>query len=205
MKIGIVAGAHKPLHLGHFRLIELASRENDVVRVLTSTADRSRPGELSISANDMSRVWELTKEILPSNVTVEFVKNPVRAVFEKVGRAEESKTFDDSYSIYSDVTDAAERYSLAQLKKYFPDMCERGLVSVRAVERTETADVSGTRVRRAIRDFDYEEFEKMVPREIASQVWDILSKKNHETSPLTKKIESTMREFIEMIVEDSSL
>jgi len=194
--IGLIAGSYKPYHAGHAAIIELAARECDEVHLYVSVSDRARKGELPILGADMAMLWKATIEkTLPQNVKVTYGGSPIGNVWKELGAANEAQSQDD-YVIYSDPVDLAENFQERLLNKYCGDLYSRGHVRLRPVDRANTVEVSGTKMRELLAKGDKESFVKFLPKGIdADLVWDTLLKsanslpKKPEKAPSQKPAE----------------
>lgn len=73
-RVGFYPGAFKPLHSGHWRVIERASRECEVVVIVVSEADRQ-----DVAHSVMFRAWrDIFGAKLPGNVILRFSKSPLQ-------------------------------------------------------------------------------------------------------------------------------
>lgn len=170
MKIGIVAGSFKPLHVGHFNLITRASQECDSVHILASVSDRGR-----VTGRKMRQVWmEHIISVLPKNAKVEFCSNPIRRTWEYMGWANKSDS-DDVFYLYSAPEDVNKNFPSEVLRKYVNRLYEGSQVVMVPVTRSGEFDVSGTQVRKYIEQHDRDAFIRCLPSCIdRDAVWDIL-------------------------------
>ncbi len=184
-RVGLVPVSGKPYHAGHHFLVEKAASENDRVILFVSTSDRVRKGEYPIFGSDMEKVWQQELEkIMPSNVTVEYGGSPVRKVYELIGDACKLSGVEETYVVYSDPTDTAQNYPQSQRDKYMQPLCDAGQVIFAAEENPTSVtrgsgspDVSGTKLRQALEDNDFDTFSAGMPQGVnARNVWDILTK-----------------------------
>ncbi len=184
-RIGLVPVSGKPYHAGHHFLVLKAAGENDRVTLFVSTSDRVRKGEYPIMGKDMEKVWKQELEsIMPANVTVEYGGSPVRKVYEMIGNACKIDGVDETYVVYSDPTDTAQNYPQSHRDKYMQPLCDAGQVVFAAEEDPESVtrgsgspDVSGTKLRQALEDNDFETFAAGMPAGVNSEnVWSILTK-----------------------------
>ncbi len=177
MKIGLVPMSAKPYHAGHDGLVRLAAQENEKVKVFVSLSDRKRPGEIPIMGSDMSAIWKGHIEpSLPSNVEVQYVPNPVQAVYKEIGDDNVANS-ENTYKLYSDPTDLSQNFPEKSLVKYAGNLYSRKRIIPRAVQRTETVDVSGTKMRQYLEAGDEKSFIKNMPKGVNGKaIWDILKK-----------------------------
>ena len=176
--IGLVPMSAKPFHQGHFMLIERAATECDEVYVFGSLGDRKRSGEVPIVGSTMDMIWHRYLEgIMPHNVDVEYVKVPVRAVYEHLGEAEESGSTSD-FAIYGDPTDVEANFPPARLVKYCPRLISAKKITNIGVNRTSTFDVSGTRMREMLAQNNKRGFTAALPDPLSpkarGEIWSAL-------------------------------
>jgi hypothetical protein len=183
-RVGLVPVSGKPYHAGHHFLVEKAASENDKVILFVSTSDRIRKGEFPIKGADMQKVWQQELEkIMPSNVTVEYGGSPVRKVYDLIGGACKLSGVEETYVVYSDPTDTAQNYPQANRDKYMQPLCDQGQVLFAAEENPESVtrgagspNVSGTKMRQALQDGDFNIFAADMPTGVNAQnVWNILT------------------------------
>ena len=205
--IGLVPLSAKPYHAGHHALVTMAAEQNDKVVVFVSTSDRKRTGEFPISGADMERIWkEEIERILPSNVTPVYGGSPVRNVYETLGEANEVGGA-EKYTIYSDPEDTELNYPVCNRIKYFPDLYESGMVSCAAETSPEsvtrgagTPDISGTKMRAALDNNDFETFAAGMPEGIdARRVFDILQQ---EPIQEQKKTFTLLYSLVEQVLDE---
>ena len=152
--IAIVPVSAKPYHAGHDGLVRIASKENDEVHLLVSITDRSRPGEMKIDGGTMFGIWkDYIENTLPTNVK-DFINYtftaPVTKVYEELKNAELQGS-QDIYTIYSDVDDI-RKYTDENLKAAAPIMFAKEQILLRGIKRSETVNVSGTKMRELLED-----------------------------------------------------
>jgi len=163
--------AGKPVHAGHWQLIKLASIENDVVELFVSTGDRE-----NIAGSTMKEVWErfLTPS-LPTNVVLSFVKVPVKSVYDRIGAAE-ARREQDEYFIYSDADDIL-KYKSKSLLKEAKNTFEEGRIHLRGISRLETTNVSGSELRKLLRENSKKKFIALLPGDVkhnGEAIWKLL-------------------------------
>tara|TARA_Y100001970_G_C14252213_1_gene872690 strand:+ start:4581 stop:6509 length:1929 start_codon:yes stop_codon:yes gene_type:complete len=183
-RVGLIPVSGKPYHAGHHYLVERAAEENEEVILFVSTSDRKRKGQFPILGSDMERVWkEELEQIMPSNVSVVYGGSPVQKVYEEIGAACEIEGVEETYVVYSDPTDTAQNYPERNRDKYMQPLCDQGQVIFAAEENPEaftrgsgSPNVSGTKMREALQDGNFEEFASGMPAGVNAQnVWSILT------------------------------
>lgn len=196
MKIALVPMAAKPYHAGHDGLVRIASNENDEVHLFVSTSDRKRPGELPILGSTMQQIWvNFIEPTLPQNVIVYYGGTPVSKVYKELENAESSVSKDE-YTVYSDVEDIL-KYSDEKLEKSAPIMFSNGQIMTRGISRSETVQVSGTQMRKFLKDGDEENFILLLPSEVqrhGKSIYNML--KNDFIS------ESLIRKYVKTLLEN---
>ena len=179
MKIGLLGMSGKPVHAGHWGLIQIAARENDELHLFVSTSDRKRPGEMPIYGADMKRIWnEFLEPSLPSNVDVTYGGSPVGHLYQELEQAEQEGS-EDTFQIYSDKEDIL-KYTDASLGKVAPTLLDAGQIVRRGVDRNETVNVSGTKMRALLNAGDVEGFARFLPPAVqahSGEIIDILRRK----------------------------
>lgn len=170
-RIALVPMSAKPYTAGHDHLIRTAASECSEVHVYTSLGNRARPGEIPILGDDMKRIWsEHIAPILPRNVTIHFVVQPVKSTW----KALEAWDGTSKMVLYGDPDDMVMNFPDERLNKYAAQAHEAQMIMRRPVSRTEMP-VSGTAVRNSIANDDFQTFESFMPAGInAEAIWDIL-------------------------------
>jgi ATP sulfurylase len=175
-KIGLIPMSGKPVHAGHWKLIQLAAEENDEVRLFVSLSDRKRPGEVKITGAGMMKIWhQFLEPALPGNVSVVYGGSPVRHVYEDLENAE-AEDSDDTFQIYSDKEDIL-KYTDASLGRAAPNLFASGQIIRRGVDRNETVNVSGTKMREMLSKGNVKQFAALLPppvQENAQEIIDVL-------------------------------
>lgn len=177
MRIGLIPASGKPVHAGHWGLIEIAANENDEVKLYVSLSDRKRPGELPILGSAMQQIWqEYLEPNLPGNVEVTYGGSPVGNLYAELESAE-AEGSRDTYVIYSDVEDIL-KYTDQALSKSAPKLFKRGKIERRGVKRTETVNVSGTKMREYLAAGKVKAFGRFLPppaQPFAKEIIEILT------------------------------
>jgi hypothetical protein len=179
--LGLIPIAGKPLHIGHWKLIEKAANENDRVIVYTSSSDRIKKGEFPIKGDDFVKLWsDVFIPSLPKNVKVKFVDSPVRAIMHELAWLEQRLTQDaadmPTINLYSDKDDVEINFKDEDLKKY-PALLAANKIKKIGVERTATVNVSGTKMREFLMNNDKESFLKNLPpvgNKDKEEIWNTL-------------------------------
>lgn len=202
--IALIPIAGKPLHLGHWKLVEKAANENDNVVVYTSSSDRLRKGEFPIYGDDFVQIWsDILIPALPKNVKVRFVDSPVRSVMHELGWFEQRLTQDAAsvpvINLYSDKDDIETNFKQEDLNKY-PALLQAGKINKIGVERTSTVNVSGTKMREFLQNNDKESFLKNLPpvgNKDKEEIWNILSSRR----PAEVKENNPYAQFIAEVID----
>lgn len=185
--LGLIPIAGKPLHIGHWKLIEKASQENDSVVIYTSTSDRVKKGEFPIKGDDFVNFWtDIFLPTLPKNVRAKFVDSPVRAIMHELQWLEQSLVQDKqnvpNVNLYSDKEDVETNFKDEDLKRY-PKLLASGKIKKVGVDRSTTVDISGTKMREFLQNGDWESFFRYLPpvRNIDKEtIWNTLNKHKSE-------------------------
>lgn len=195
-RIALVPISGKPVHKGHWGLIEIAAKENDVVHLYVSTSDRIRKGEIPIYGADMKKIWDTYLEpALPSNVIVEYGGSPVSNLYKELENAEEIES-NDVYVIYSDVNDI-KKYSDSILSKVAPTLSLNGQIKRRGISREETENISGTEMRVMLSSGNVKDFAKLLPEPIqkkSKEIIGILQRKSIRENLLRKYVKLISRQ-----------
>jgi cytidyltransferase-like protein len=177
MILGMIPMAAKPIHNGHWLLIERASKECDAVIVLTTQKDRKRKGEYTVYGNLMMLVWDAIQIFFPKNVSVSFVKQPWGSIYNIIDAKESEEPGINSYKIFCG-PDMVEEH---KFDKYYPDLYSNGIIEVVYPSERYCDDLSGKLMRQALSDGDYLYFTKNLPHilsdEVKNHVWTTLSTK----------------------------
>jgi len=177
--LGVVPMAGKPVHDGHWKLIELASKENQRVIVYVSDKGRIKKGEYSITGEQMIEVWnDVLSKYLPSNASIKFVDSPVANVRYLLSDLNTDPEDAPVTKIYSDVEDI-QNYDVDALKSKYPELYTAGKIQLRGVERTSTTNISGTKMREFLQNNDKQSFFNYLPQSLSASdkqiVWNILT------------------------------
>ena len=181
--IGLMPGSYKPLHAGHYAVIQLVAKENDRALLFVSTSDRD-----NVSGQAMAKIWkEQIEPTLPDNVEVTYGGSPVGNVWKTLGEADKAGST-DTFVIYSDDVDVEANYPDDMLIKYAPDLFGSGQIVRRPVKRSSTVNISGGKMREFLASGDKKSFLKYLPKQIdGNAVWDTLLSFTPVKKALTKK------------------
>lgn len=175
--LGLVPMAGKPVHLGHWKLISLASKENNNVVVFISDKDRIKKGEYPITRNQMVQIWnEILKSHLPKNVKIKFVDSPVAAVRYMLLDLDKDANESPTINIYSDVDDI-KSYDSDEFKSKYKNLFNLNKINLKGIERSSTVNISGTKMREYLQNDDKNSFIKNlpdIPQSDKEKIYDIL-------------------------------
>ena len=145
----------------------------------------------------MTGIWkDLIEPTLPGNVRVEYGGSPVKKVWEVLGQASQAGS-PDIFAIYSDPTDIAQNYPSARLEKYAGSLYAKDQIILRAVERSETVNVSGTKMREWLASGDMRSFVRHLPKGIdGAEVWKRLGGR----PPKKPTAEGLLRAFVRLLL-----
>ena len=176
-RIALIPVSCKPFHVGHDALIRLACSECDEAIVFVSTVDRVRKGEFPIKFNTMRKLWdEVILESLPDNMILQFVPNPVIAVYAFIGvRNMDPLVSSESLVIYSDTEDMDHNFPESNMVKYSATLVKERKIIRRHVPRNTTVNVSGTQMRAWLMHGNKERFFAHLPCGMDGEaVWSAL-------------------------------
>ena len=176
--LGVYVVAGKPIHEGHWQMIGKASKECDEALIVTSVAGRDE-----MQAGVMVKAW---KRVLFSQFEIDYPnarliitdKSPFIIAIEEMKKAKDDF---DKLIFYSDDNDAI-KYS-----KSIPRLLEDPEIvskfTLRGVSRSETIQISGTKMRELLKLDDKESFDAYAPQTLSQamkdEYWRIL--KNPES------------------------
>jgi hypothetical protein len=185
--------AVKPLHKGHWAIIEQAARDNDKVFLIVSAKSRESGG-VEISGSDMIKIWKRYLEpILPQNVDISYSGEPVgdtRGAIRAYANDPEV-----SFRLYAGEDDKA-RFDPASLEKYYPIQYASGRIEpvfVKNVELPGGGRISGTYMRELLANGDEGNFKSLLPDNLDDQSKDSIWKTLYRPQMIS---ESSIRYFI---------
>ena len=188
-RVALVPMAAKPYHAGHDGLVRIASSECDNVHLFVSVGDRVRPGEIPIYGKDMLLIWtNYIEPSLPGNVDVQYVTVPVQSVYADIEEAESVGDTETVFVIYSDNEDIL-KYKPATLSKSAPSLYANDQIELRGVDRNETVNVSGTKMREYLATGDTKKFAEFLPpgiRQHSQEIIGILNRNLQESTRMLK-------------------
>lgn len=170
--VALYPGKFKPPHVGHFSVVEKASKIADKVIIIMSNISKDE-----FTAEESMKVWELYKDILPNNVQIVISgkSSPVSEVFDIV---KDKST--DFLVLYG----KGERSRYASIErdreKYF---------NVDIVDAGTFDDLHATDLRKFIRNKDLENIQKFLPANIdAKKVLNIYSQNDFKPGPMVHEM-----------------
>ena len=175
ISIGIFVVAGKPVHAGHWQMINLAASECDEALIITSTAGRDE-----LPAGVMIDAWKAVLEPqfhrdFPNATLVISSESPLSLA---VGKMRELKSMVNKFVFYSDDEDAQGKYSLSKLSDTIRDPSVIEKLEQRPVPRSQTVQISGTEMRKFLNSDDRQSFDRFVPQTLSSEMkekyWKIL-------------------------------
>lgn len=179
ISVALLPLSAKPLHSGHFSLIQMAAQENDSVILFVSLSDRERPNETIIRGSDMALIWKNhLSNIMPANVNVVYLvdESPIKRIYKVLGSVDPFGN--DKFIIYGDPDDISINFSESAIKKYLNDFHGNGRLEFRKIPRTHTVDISGTKMRQWLEDGNMSDFIKHLPPGVDTlAIWQILRKR----------------------------
>ena len=150
--IGIFPLSGKPVHDGHWKVIEKMSNENDYGILLVSVKDRIKKGEFPICGEAMFKIWQtylINK--LPKNIIFKIVDSPFNSVFKEINLFGNLKK-NYYINVYSDTED---------IQKY--DKIESDKIKLCGIRRNETVNISGTQMRSFLKVGNENNFKMYLP------------------------------------------
>jgi REP element-mobilizing transposase RayT len=177
--LGVIAIAGKPIHVGHWKLIQLASQRNERVLVYLSEKDRINKNEFPIYGKQTVQIWnEVYKKYLPPNVKFKFVDSPVGHVRYLMEELDNNSENAPNFTIYSDDVDITD-YKIDELKIKFPRLLSLNKLTLKGISRKSLIDISGTHMRELIRNGNIKTFFSYLPPELTTDecqyIWNILN------------------------------
>lgn len=169
----------KPVHIGHWKMIQIASERNDKVFLIVSTKDREDDELGYVSGIKMMHVWkQILIPLLPENVEIIFCESPVLEVRHRLENFEKDSSLFDvvKFSIFTDDKDA-HTWKYENLLEIAPNLAKKRRVWSIGVPRSSTVKVSGVEMRSWIRKGDKKRFFANLPpvsQEQKEKIWEIL-------------------------------
>jgi hypothetical protein len=173
--LGIFVVSGKPIHDGHWKVIDIATKECDEVLVITSTAGRDE-----LPAGVMIDAWRVVLEPqfhrdYPNATLLITSESPVSLAIDKM---RELKNIVSSFIFYADDEDIRGKYSPDRMSAAIKDPVAIEKLRPRAVPRIETTQISGTRMREFLKNDDRNSFDNFVPHSLSPEMkekyWKIL-------------------------------
>lgn len=173
--LGIFVVSGKPIHDGHWRVIDLATKECDEVLVLTSTSGRDE-----LQPGVMIDAWRAVLEPqfhrdYPNATLLITSESPFGLAIDKM---RELKDIVSEFIFYADDEDIRGKYSQDRMSAALKDQTAIEKFRPRMVPRSETAQISGTKMREFLKNNDRENFDSFAPHtlspEMKERYWKIL-------------------------------
>jgi hypothetical protein len=169
ISIGIFVLAGKPVHEGHWQMISRASRECDEALIITSTAGRDE-----IPSGVMIDAWKAVLEPqfhrdYPNATLIITSESPLDIAIDKMRQL---KDVVSKFVFYSDDVDASGKYSQQKMAERIRDPGAIAKLQQVAVPRSETVQVSGTKMREFITTNDKGSFDRYVPQTLSQEMKD---------------------------------
>jgi hypothetical protein len=175
ISIGIFVVSGKPVHAGHWGMIDLASRECDEALIITSTSGRDElPPGVMIDA------WKAVLEPqfhrdYPNATLIITPESPLQLAIDKMRQL---KDVVSKFVFYSDDEDARGKYARDKITDMLRDPIAASKFQQMPVPRSETVQISGTQMRQFMAADDRASFDRYVPQtldqEARDKYWSIL-------------------------------
>ena len=172
-KLGLYVVAGKPVHLGHWKVIDKISKENENVILFISTSDRDK-----ISGKDMFEIWlDYLIPILPKNVHCIFSDTPMQELMHLIDFCNSHKNllYLELITVYADDIDILSLKNNDRLAKDF--------IKFIGIKRQDTVDISGTLMRQFLDNNVKESFLNYLPPvglEHKYKIWNKLKNELYE-------------------------
>ena len=169
ISIGIFVVAGKPVHVGHWQMIDLVRSECDEALIITSTAGRDE-----LPAGVMIDAWKAVLEPqfrrdFPNATLIISPESPLSLAVDKMRQL---KDVVSKFVFYSDDEDARGKYAPAKMADNIRDPVVIEKFEQRPVPRAQTTQISGTVMRQFLAENDRESFERFVPQTLSQEMKD---------------------------------
>ena len=197
ISIGIFVVAGKPVHVGHWQMIDLVRRECDEALIITSTAGRDE-----LPAGVMIDAWKAVLEPqfhsdFPNATLIISPESPLSLAVDKMRQL---KDVVSKFVFYSDDEDARGKYAPAKMADNIRDPVVIEKFQQRPVPRSQTTQISGTVMRQFLAAGDRESFDRFVPQTLSQEMkdkyWKILK---GEHGPIQDSRASILKVLFESI------
>ena len=171
MKIAYIPMSAKPFHKGHYKLITKACNECDIVNLYIGLKSRD-----TVTGEKMIKVWNiLLQTILPQKVNLNFGGSPIKKIWNELAN---NVNNNNKFYIYGGKSEITNIINLESLTKYAPNILKNQLI-IQTVDRSETDNISGTKMRAWLDASDHINFYNGLPNELTDkekcQIWNILN------------------------------
>lgn len=174
ISIGIFVVSGKPVHEGHWQMIKKAAKCDEAL-IITSTAGRDElPSGVMIDA------WKAVLEPqfhrdYPNATLIITSESPLQLAIEKMRQL---KDVVNKFLFFSDDEDAKDKYAKEKIVMMLRDPVAASKLEPIPVPRSETVQISGTKMREFLANDDQVSFNKFVPQtlspEMKNKYWSIL-------------------------------
>jgi hypothetical protein len=175
ISIGIFVVAGKPVHEGHWQMIDRARSQCDEALIITSTSGRDElPPGVMIDA------WKAVLEPqfhrdYPNATLIITPESPLQLAIDKMRQL---KDVVSKFVFYSDDEDARGKYARDKITDMLRDPIAASKFQQMPVPRSETVQISGTRMRQFLAADDRASFDSYAPQtldqEAKDKYWSIL-------------------------------
>jgi hypothetical protein len=169
ISIGIFVLAGKPVHEGHWQMIGRVARECDEALIITSTTGRDE-----IPSGVMIDAWKVVLEPqfhrdYPNATLIITSESPLDIAIDKMRQL---KDVVSKFVFYSDAEDAQGKYSAKKMAERIKDPKAIAKLQQIGVPRSDTVQISGTRMREFLVSKDKSSFDRYVPQSLSQEMKD---------------------------------
>ena len=163
-KIGIIPGAFKPPHIGHYMAARFLLESNELEKVIILISPKSRKtNSLEVKAEQSLKIWEIYVKNEPKfEVLISDEASPVKATYNFM---EKLKPGDQLFLAISEKDKDDDRFNRAQ---EWSDKNNLG-IKVQKVVIPIKYDISGTEVRNLLDKKNEDLFKKYIPKHLSEE------------------------------------